>query len=180
MRRYEIKRAVKTLPASFIRQVRNLYRKCNTHHNIYEWMAVLHYFIIPIAWELEFDEYVLENFLEFVNIVEVAMSHTSECNDDFATLYAQAISFLQGLERLYAHSHPTIVSRCGLYIRQLIHVPTPIAWNGSIIFGSQATVERAIGKIGHKVRSRKAPFANITTMIFEKGKIIRCSLKYPS
>jgi len=37
-----------------------------------------------MAWELGFDEDVLENFVEFVNIVEVAMSHTPKCNDDLA------------------------------------------------------------------------------------------------
>jgi hypothetical protein len=56
-----------------------------------------------------------------------------------------------------------------LCIWQLIHVPTHIYWNGSIRFGSQATVERAIGEIGHKVRSRKAPFANIATLLFERA-----------
>jgi hypothetical protein len=35
-----------------------------------------------------------------------------------------------------------------------------IRWNGSIRLGSQATVERSIGEMGRKIRSKKAPFAN--------------------
>jgi hypothetical protein len=44
---------------------------------------------------------------------------------------------------------------------------------------SQATVERAIGEIGHKVRSKKAPFANIATMLFERANNKVLTLHYP-
>jgi hypothetical protein len=120
-------------------------------------MALLHWYIIPIAWELGFDEEVLENFVQFVNIIEVAMSHTPKSDYDLAALYILVKSFLEEFERLYVQNDPEKVSRCRLCIWQLIHVPHHIAWNGSIRFGSQATVEHAIGEIGHKVRSKKAP-----------------------
>jgi hypothetical protein len=61
-----------------------------------------------------------------------AMSHTPKSNEDLASLYNLAISFLEGFERLYVHGDPTKVSRCRLCIWQLIHVPVHIAWNGSI------------------------------------------------
>jgi hypothetical protein len=51
--------------------------------------------------------------------------------------------------------------------------------NGSIRFDSQATVERAIGEIGHKVRSKKAPFANIATTLCERACTKVLMLKYP-
>jgi hypothetical protein len=142
-------------------------------------MALLHWYIIPIAWELGFHEEVLENFVQFVNIVEVAMSHTPKSDDDLAALYTLIKSFLEGFERLYVQNDPQKVSRCRLCIWQLIHVPHHIAWNGSIRFGSQATVERAIGEIGHKVRSKKAPFANIATMLYERASIKVLSLQFP-
>jgi hypothetical protein len=34
--------------------------------------------------------------------------------------------------------------------------------------GSQATVERSIGEMGRKIQSKKAPFANLTNLIYEK------------
>jgi hypothetical protein len=40
--------------------------------------------------------------------------------------------------------------------------------------------ERAIGEIGHKVRSKKAPFANIATMLFERANTKALTLQYPS
>jgi hypothetical protein len=39
-------------------------------------MACLHWYIILIAWELGFNDGVLSNFAQFVDVVEVAMSHT--------------------------------------------------------------------------------------------------------
>ena len=93
----------------------------------------------------------LENFAQFVNIVEVAMSHSPKSDNDLVSLYNLVKSFLQEFEKLYVQNDPEKVSRCRLCLWQLIHVPTHIAWNGSIRFGSQATVERAIGEIGHKV-----------------------------
>ena len=47
-----------------------------TQYKVFELMALLHWYVLPIAWELGFDEEVLHNFAQFVNIVEVAMSHT--------------------------------------------------------------------------------------------------------
>ena len=138
-------------------------------------MALLHWYIIPVAWELHFDREALKNFVQFVNIIEVAMSHMPKSDEDIA-LYNLVKSFLEEFERLYVHNDPVKVSRCRLCIWQLIHVPMHIAWNGSIRFGSQATVECAIGEIGHKVRSKKAPFANISTMLYERACIAVLSL----
>jgi hypothetical protein len=98
---------------------------------------------------------------------------------DLASLYNLVRSFLEGFERLYVQNDPAKVSRCRLCIWQLIHVPIHITWNGSIRFGSQATCERAIGEIGHKVRSKKAPFANIATMLCERANNKVLTLKYP-
>ena len=106
-------------------------------------MALLYWYIIPIAWELHFDREALKNFVQFVNIIEVAMSHTPKSDEDIAALYNLVKSFLEEFERLYVHNDPVKVSRCRLCIWQLIHVPMHIAWNGSIRFGSQATVECA-------------------------------------
>jgi hypothetical protein len=142
-------------------------------------MALLHWYIIPIAWELGFDEEVLQNFVQFVDIIEVAMSHSPKSDEDLAALYNLIKSFLEGFERLYVQNDPLKVSRCRLCIWQLIHVPMHISWNGSIRFGSQATVERAIGEIGHKVRSKKAPFANISTMLYERASIRVLTLRFP-
>jgi hypothetical protein len=127
--------------------------------------------LIPIAWELGFNRKVLANFAEFVDLVEAAMSHTPKSAEKLATMYQLAKSFLEGFEELYVHGEPKNVPRFRLCIWQLIHISSHISWNGSIRFGSQATIEREIGEIGHKVRSKKAPFANIATMLFERGNI---------
>jgi hypothetical protein len=176
----EIEKAVQTLPSSFCGPIRNPYKKHHSQYKIYEWMALLHWYIISIAWELDFDIDVLRNFAQFVDIVEVAMSHSPKSDEDLVSLHNLIKSFLQGFERLYVGDNPDKVSRCRLCIWQLIHIPHHIEWNGSIRFGSQATCERAIGEIGHKVRSKKVPFANIATMLFERANTKALTLQYPS
>ena len=107
------------------------------------------------------------------------MSHSPKSTQDLALLYNQIKSFLIGFEELYIGNDATKISRFRLCIWQLIHIPHHISWNGSIRFGSQATCERAIGEIGHKVRSKKAPFANIATMLSERASNKVLMLKYP-
>jgi len=176
----KIEMAVRTLPSSFCGPIRDPYRKRHSQYKIYEWMALLHWYIIPIAWELKFNHEVLKNFAQFVDIIEVAMSHSPKSSLDLGSLHNKIKSFLQEFERLYVAGDADKVSRCRLCIWQLIHVPQHIEWNGSIRFGSQATCERAIGEIGHKVRSKKAPFANIATMLFERANNKALTLQYPS
>jgi hypothetical protein len=37
-------------------------------------MALLHWYIVPIAWELGFNQDVVKNFAMFSNVVEFAMT----------------------------------------------------------------------------------------------------------
>jgi len=52
-------------------------------------------------------------------------------------------------------------------------------WNGSIRIDSKATVERAIGEMGHKIRSRKTPFSKLSNLIIKKETSKVLSLRYP-
>ena len=119
----EIEKGIKTLPSSFCGPIRNPYKKHQSQYKVYEWMAHLHWYIIPIAWELGFDLDVLKNFGEFADIVEPAMSNSSMSDDNLSELHRLIISFLHEFERLYVGNDPMKVSRCRLCIFQLIHIP---------------------------------------------------------
>ena len=129
----EIEKAMNTLPSSFSGPIRDTHKKRHSQYKIYEWMALLHWYIIPIAWELGFDREVLENFMEFADLVEIAMSHTPKSDKQLAAAYVLAQSFLEVFQRLYVHNEPKNVSRFRL-CWQLVHVPTHMSWNGSIRF----------------------------------------------
>jgi hypothetical protein len=143
-------------------------------------MALLHWYIIPIGIELEFPPVLLQNFSDFVEVVEMAMTISPRSEQDLINLHRLIKRFLENFERIYVGNDPTKVSRCRLCIFQLIHVPQHIEWNGSIRIGSQATVERAIGEVGHKIRSKKAPFANLANIIYEREMVKILCLYYPS
>ena len=174
-----VSEAMSTLPASFCGPVRDPFLKRQSQYKIYEWMALLHWYIIPIGIELEFPSMLLKNFSDFVEIVETAMTISPRSGQDLIVLHHLIQRFLKDFERIYVGNDPTMVSRCRLCIFQLIHVPQHIEWNGSIRLGSQATVERAIGEIGHKIRSKKAPFANLANIIYEREMVKILCLYYP-
>ncbi|KAF8900457.1 hypothetical protein CPB84DRAFT_1778963, partial [Gymnopilus junonius] len=161
---------MKTLPPAF----------CGPSVQIYEWMALLHWYVLPIGMELGFDPLVLENFSQLVSAIEFAMSIKERTESEIMSLHLVIQKFLTGFESLYINGNPELISRARLCIFQLTHVPIHIKWNGSIRIGSQATVERNIGEVGHKIRSKKSPFANLANIITEKELIRILSLYYPS
>jgi hypothetical protein len=172
--------AMKTLPPAFCGPVRDPFLKRHSQYKVYEWMALLHWYILPIGMELGFDAGVLQNFSSFVSAIEFAMSIQARSEDDIAHLHSILQKFLTGFEALYIAGNPENISRSRLCIFQLIHIPMHIKWNGSIRVGSQATVERSIGEVGHKIRSKKSPFANLANIITEKELLRILKLYYPS
>lgn len=142
-------------------------------------MALLHWYLVPMFLELRLDYSVIDNFAQFVEIVGYAMTITERSEEDLRNLNLRIQNFLTEYERLYVSNDPAKVSRCRLCIFQLIHITDHIWWNGSVRLGSQATVERSIGELGHRIRSRKAPFANLMRLIKEKELIKILELYYP-
>jgi hypothetical protein len=175
-----VSEAMSTLPSAFCGVVRDPFLKRQSQYKIYEWMALLHWYIIPIGIELGLNPAVLENFSHFVNSVEMAMTITPRSPEDLAKLHYLIQNFLEGFQKIYVANDPEKVARFRLCIFQLIHVPLHIEWNGSIRVGSQATVERAIGEVGHKIRSKKAPFANLANILLERELVKFLLLYYPS
>ncbi|KZP04518.1 hypothetical protein FIBSPDRAFT_915075 [Athelia psychrophila] len=115
--------AMATLPPSFCGPIRDPHLKRNSQYKIYEWMALLHWYTIPFAFELGFDMTVLGNFATFV---EVASRTTAE----IAKIFDLFANFLDG--------DPRKISRSRLCLFQLVHVAQHIHWN--------APCERAIGE----------------------------------
>ncbi|KJA26463.1 hypothetical protein HYPSUDRAFT_132751 [Hypholoma sublateritium FD-334 SS-4] len=172
--------AMTTLPPSFCGPIRDPYLKRQSQYKIYEWMALLHWFILPIATELSMNPLVIKNFSRFVEAIEFAMTIKSRNEDEIQYLHQLIVRFLEDYESIYIGQDPEKINRARLCIFQLIHVPLHIQWNGSIRLGSQATVERSIGEMGHKIRSKKAPFANLANLIYQRELVKILKLYYPA
>lgn len=171
--------AMSTLPPAFCGPIRDPYLKRQSQYKVYEWMALLHWYIIPIGSEIGMDPTVLQNFSRFTAAIEFAMIIQPRDDAELQELRKIITKFLVEYEQLYIGNDPNKILRARLCIFQLIHVPHHIQWNGSIRVGSQATVERAIGEMGHKIRSRKSPFANLANLIYERELVKILSLYYP-
>src|SRR6201996_1425714 len=100
--------------------------------------------------------------------------------EDLAKLLKKTIEFLKEFEKLYVGNDASKISHCRLCVFQLVFIPFHITFNGSIRFGSQATCERAIGDIGHGIRSKKLPFKNIVSYKADKQAVRLLHLIYPS
>ena len=174
-----VEAAMNTLPPVFCGPVRNPHLKRQSQYKIYEWMALLHWYLVPMAIELGFHPKVIENFADFVWCVEFAMTPIPRTEEDLWTLRKRIVKFLIGFEHIYVGNDPTNNHRARLCVFQLIHVPIHIEWNGSIRTGSQATVERTIGEMGQKIKSRQLPFANLTNLIIQRERIRLLGLYYP-
>ena len=127
-----VSQAVSTLPASFCGPIHDIFLKRHSQYKIYEWMALLHWYVIPIGTELGFDSKVLQNFACFAQAIEFAMTLKPRSTDELLGLHQLIVEFLQGFEKLYVGSNPENILRCRLCIFQLIHVPQHILWNGNI------------------------------------------------
>jgi len=171
--------AIQTLPPAFCGPVRDPFLKRQSQYKIYEWMALLHWYILPIGIELGFQPAVLQNFSKFFQIIEYSMKIRNWSHPELTMLHVRIRDFLTEFETLYIGNNPENISRARLCIFQLIHIPQHIMWNGSIRLGSQATVERAIGEMGHKIRSKKSPFANLANIIYERELVKLLLLYYP-
>ena len=169
-----------TLPTSFCGIVRDPFLKRQSQYKLYEWMAIIHWYILPIGLELEFNPSVLDNFALFVEILEFSMLIQPRTKSEIYDLHRLIKAFLEGFQKLYIGNDAEKVARFRLCIFQLIHLPRHIEWYGSVRLGSQATMERTIGHVGHKIRSKKAPFANLSNIIFENELIKTLLFHYPS
>ena len=168
-----------TLPPAFCGPIRDPYLKRQSQYKVYEWMALLHWYIIPMGIEIGMDPTILRNFSRFVAAIEFAMTIQHRDDGELQELHEIIAAFLAEYERLYIGNNPDKILRARLCIFQLTHVPHHIQWNGSIRVGSQATVERSIGEMGHKIRSKKAPLANLANLIYERELVKILSLYYP-
>lgn len=174
-----VEAAMDTLPPAFCGPVRNPHLKRQSQYKIYEWMALLHWYLAPMAIELGFHPKVIENFADFTWCIEFAMTPVVRSEEELWTLRKRIVKFLTGFEQIYVGDNPANNSRARLCVFQLIHVPVHIEWNGSIRTGSQATVERTIGEMGQKIKSRRLPFANLTNIIIQRERIRLLQLHYP-
>jgi len=175
-----VSEAMTTLPPSFCGPIRDPFLKRNSQYKVYEWMGLLHWYIVPIGIELGLPSVVLQNFSFFVEAVEFAMTLKARTEEELQNLYAVIARFLEGFEKIYVGDNPQNISRARLCIFQLIHIPQHIAWNGSIRIGSQATVERSIGEMGRRIRSKKAVFANLSNQLIDRELLKLLLLFYPT
>lgn len=95
-------------------------------------MALLYWYIIPLAVELGLNKTVLTNFANFVEGVGAAMTITNRTPVEIAKIFDLFANFLYSFEEIYVGNDPKKISRCRLCILQLIHVAQHIFWNGSI------------------------------------------------
>lgn len=95
-----IQAASSTLPPIFSGPIRDIYQKRQSQYKIYEWMAVLHWYLIPVGIELGFNSEVLLNVAKFVDIVEWAMTIRPHTLTDLQRFHQEIQTFLTGMSSI--------------------------------------------------------------------------------
>ncbi|KAF4580760.1 hypothetical protein EYR38_003046 [Pleurotus pulmonarius] len=172
----EVTKSMATIPAVFTGPVRDPHLKRNTQYKMFEWKALTHWLTVPILLELEMPMEVVRNFARFVKIVNFAMEITGRTEDDLTMIRKEIVIFLHEFQALYVDDE-TKASRMRLSMFHLLYIPDHIRWNGSYRIGSQGTLERHIGVLERRIRSRKEPFVNLANKIYE-GQLVKNLLHY--
>ncbi len=106
--------------------MRNPATKRQSQYKIYEWIALAHWYIVPMAIKFGFDSRITENFFKFVSILEFSMTIKPRSHTEIAKLFSDISDFLTNFKTIYVHDDPEKVSKMRLCIFQLIHVPNHI------------------------------------------------------
>ncbi|KIM73378.1 hypothetical protein PILCRDRAFT_81175 [Piloderma croceum F 1598] len=105
-----VSEAMPTLPALFCGVVRDPFLKHQSQYKIFEWMALLHWYIIPVGIEVGFNHILLANFSEFVEAVEMAMTISPRSSQELVELHQTLQRFMEGFEQIYVAGDPEKVS----------------------------------------------------------------------
>ena len=137
-------------------------------------MALMYWYILPIGMEMEFDYEMLHNFSCLLEIVEFAMTVKARTDCEISEYQGKINTFLHQYElQMFLRMFGGVICVCfNLFTYLCIS-------DGSIRLGSQATVEWTIGEAGHKIHSKKSPFANMANIFFQKELTKALLLYYP-
>jgi len=81
------------------------------------------------------------------------------------------IQFVEEFEHLYYHGHPDRLHFCQPWLHTLLHTAPEILRVGPGCYGSQNTMERAIGDLGKDIRQPSNPFANLSQIALRRSQI---------
>jgi len=116
----------------------------------------------------------------FQRIAEFSSTQTTRTEEDLAHLERLERQFDETFEAVYIESNEANVHRAGLSFHQLLHTSQTLRCMGSNRIGSQATCERAIGELGHRVRSQTQPFVIMANQAVEREQMRILSLLCPA
>ena len=100
-----------TLPPSFCSIVHDPHLKRQSQYKIYEWMALLYWYILPIRLELNWDPLLLLNFSKLVSIIEFSITIKPRSLPEINNLHQDIKKFLIDFESIYAQNDPKKVFR---------------------------------------------------------------------
>jgi hypothetical protein len=136
--------AMSTLPPAFCGPIRDPYLKCQSQYKVYEWMALLHWYIIPIGTEIGMDPTVLWNFSHFTAAIEFAMTIQPRDDAELQELHKIITNFLVEYELLYIGKDPNKILCARLCIFQSIHVPGLTTSSGTVQFGLDLKLQSSV------------------------------------
>jgi hypothetical protein len=85
--------------------------------------------------------------------------------------HSSLIQFVEEYENLYYRRRPDRLHFCRPWLHTLLHTAPEISRVGPGCYGSQFTMERAIGDLGKDIRQPSNPFANLSQIALRRSQI---------
>ncbi|KAH8920025.1 hypothetical protein BT69DRAFT_1376799 [Atractiella rhizophila] len=170
--------AVIDLPARFSNRIRNLDKFRNTRYSIYEWLAWVHWYSVPILLEVGFHIELIQHWTNFVSAIKIITKIHAASLSQLKVQVPSSAAFVLDLRS----------STCGTSLLwsavfQCRHQPPHIVplsrVLGSLMNFTQLPLERNLGTEKDKRGSRRLPYAELANNLIRREQLNILKLYIP-
>jgi len=167
------------LPGCFSSRARDIVRFRNSQYKIFEWCIWVFIVSIPLLFELGWPEDLLQNWVYFVQSMELALREGEMSLKEAEIMRDGFVNYVDGFQTHYIHDSQVCLHRFKLHIHHLLHFFADTLACGHLRHHPQWHMERSIGTSKLLIHSDRHPYANLQKqlLIGEQLKIV--AILYP-
>lgn len=161
--------ATQYFPSSFHRPPRNPVEKISSGYKATEYYLYI-FGLGPGFFRTILPRKYWKNFCKLVRGARILIQR-SITGMQIREAHSFLIRFVEEYENLYYQRRPERLHFCRPWLHTLLHAAPEIARVGPGAYGSQYTMERAVGDLGRDIRQPSNPFANLCQIALRRSQI---------
>ncbi|RDX43780.1 hypothetical protein OH76DRAFT_1458261 [Lentinus brumalis] len=165
-----------TIPSAFGARVPNIATEAYLFTAEMWCFFALH--LAPILLRRKFqDQRYYRHYMELVKIINVCLQFEIT-DDDITKVREGVVKWVSDYERLYVEYLPERASACPLTIHALLHIPDALEMIGPVWTVWEFPTERFCGILLPAVKSRRFPYASLSSYAADIAQLSQIELKY--